>query len=131
MQNVWEADFKNPKTHWGKKLTKRMSVWLLSRSQYTLLYMRLADHITLNFYNNMLTAAVFLNIKKSLDTTWLSDLLHILSELEFLTSPIKLIASFSLTENVVFTDDKFSTPRKIVAGVLHIPSLTQYCTVYT
>jgi hypothetical protein len=62
--------------------------------------MRLADHITLNFYNNMLMAAVFLNIKKALDTIWLSDLLYIMSELEFLTSLIKLIASFSLTENL-------------------------------
>jgi hypothetical protein len=32
--------------------------------------MRLADHITLNFYSNMLTAAVFLDIKKAFATTW-------------------------------------------------------------
>jgi hypothetical protein len=35
----------------------------------TLQYMRLADNITLNFNNNILTGAVFLDIAKVLDTT--------------------------------------------------------------
>jgi hypothetical protein len=32
-------------------------------------HMRVADHITQNFSNNMLTAAVLLDIKKAFDTT--------------------------------------------------------------
>jgi hypothetical protein len=32
--------------------------------------MRLADHVTLNFNNNMSTAAVILDIEKAFDTTW-------------------------------------------------------------
>jgi hypothetical protein len=56
--------------------------------------MRLADHITLNFNNNMSTAAVFLDIEKAPDKTWHSGLLYKLSELAFLSSLIKLIASF-------------------------------------
>jgi hypothetical protein len=54
--------------------------------------MRLEDHITLNFNYNMLTAAVFLDIKKAFDKTRHSGLLYKLSELAFLTSLIKLVA---------------------------------------
>jgi hypothetical protein len=79
---------------------------LLNSSQFgfradhstTLQYMRLADHVTLNFNNNMSMAAVFLNIEKAFDTTWHSGLLQKLSELEFSTGLIKLIAFFSLTK---------------------------------
>jgi hypothetical protein len=50
---------------------------LLSASQFgfradhrtALQSMTLADHVTLNFNNNMSTAAVFLNIEKAFDTT--------------------------------------------------------------
>jgi hypothetical protein len=48
---------------------------LLNASQFgfradhstTLQYMRVADHFTLKFNNNMLTAAVFLDIEKAFD----------------------------------------------------------------
>jgi hypothetical protein len=60
----------------------------------TLQCMRLAEHVTLNFNNNMAKALVFLNIEKAFDTTWHSALVYILSELEFSTNLIKLIASF-------------------------------------
>jgi hypothetical protein len=60
----------------------------------TLQCMRLADHITLNFNNNMSMAAVFLDIEKAFDITWHSGLLNKLSELQFLTSLFKLIVSF-------------------------------------
>jgi hypothetical protein len=56
--------------------------------------MRLTDHVTLNFNNNMSTAAVFLGIEKAFDTTWHPGLLYKLSELKFSASLIKLIASF-------------------------------------
>jgi hypothetical protein len=36
----------------------------------TLEYMLLADHVTLNFSNDMSTAAVLLNIEKTFDTTF-------------------------------------------------------------
>jgi hypothetical protein len=40
----------------------------------TLQCMRLTDYVTLNFKNNMSTAAVFLDIEKAFDTAWHSDL---------------------------------------------------------
>jgi hypothetical protein len=39
--------------------------------------MRLTDHVTLNFNNNMFTTAVFLDIEKAFDTTWHLGLLLI------------------------------------------------------
>jgi hypothetical protein len=60
--------------------------------------MRLTYYVILNLDNNMATVAVFLHIEKAFDTSRHSDLLYKLSELEFLTSLIKLIASFLLVE---------------------------------
>jgi len=58
------------------------------RARYitTLQSMRLTDHVTLNFSNNMSMAAVFLDIEKAFDTPCL---LHKLSKLHL----IKLIIS--------------------------------------
>jgi hypothetical protein len=93
--------------------------------------MRLADHVTLNFNNNMATAAVFVDIEKAFDTTWHSGLLYKLLELEFSTSFIKAIASF-LTDRKfeVLVEGEFSTPRKITAGVPQGSVLAQFFTVY-
>jgi hypothetical protein len=55
--------------------------------------MRLTDHVALNF-NNMSTAAVFLDIEKAFDTTWHTGLLYKLSKMDFSTSLIKLTSSF-------------------------------------
>jgi hypothetical protein len=52
------------------------------RHSTTLQCMRLTDHVTLNFNNNMPTAAVFLDIEKAFDTTWHLGLLYKLSELK-------------------------------------------------
>jgi hypothetical protein len=79
--------------------------------------MRLADHVTLNFNNNVLTAAVFLNFKKAFYTTWHSGLLCKLSQLAFLTSLVKLIASFLTDKNKVLVEGEFSASRNIVAKV--------------
>jgi hypothetical protein len=54
-----------------------------ARHRMTLHCMRLMDHVTLNFNNNMSTAAVFLDIEKAFDTTWDNCLLYKLSEMEF------------------------------------------------
>jgi hypothetical protein len=80
--------------------------------------MRLEDHVTLNFNNNMLMAAVSFDIEEAFDTTWHSGLVYKLSELEILTSLIKLIASL-LTDRKfkIFVESEISTPRKIAAGV--------------
>jgi hypothetical protein len=76
--------------------------------------MSLVDHVTINFNNNMLTAAVFLDIKKAFNTMWQSGLLHKLSELEFSTCLIKIIASFLTNRKIKFlVEGEFSTPRKI------------------
>jgi hypothetical protein len=40
-----------------------------ARHSTTLLCMKLADHVTLNFNNNMSTAAAFLDTEKAFDTT--------------------------------------------------------------
>jgi hypothetical protein len=84
----------------------------------TLQCMRLADHVTVNFKNNMSTAAVFLHIEKTFNTTWHSGLLHILLESEFLISLIKLICSF-LTDRIFkfLVEGEFSMEREMAAGV--------------
>jgi hypothetical protein len=64
------------------------------------------------------TAAVFLDIEKSFDTTWHLGLLYKLSKLKFSISLIKLISSF-LSERKfrVSVEGKVSTARDIQAGV--------------
>jgi hypothetical protein len=54
-----------------------------ARHSTTLQYMRLEDHVTLNFNYNMSTAAVFLDIEKAFDTTWHPGLIYKLSKLQF------------------------------------------------
>jgi len=56
--------------------------------------MRLTDHVTRNFNNNMSTAAVFFDIEKAFDSTWNPGLLHKLSKLHFSSTLIKLTGSF-------------------------------------
>jgi hypothetical protein len=58
----------------------------------TLQCMRLEDHVTLNFNNDMSTVAVFLDMEKAFDTTCNSGLLYKLLELGFSTGLITLIA---------------------------------------
>jgi hypothetical protein len=70
-------------------------------------------------------AAVFLDIKKAFDNTWPSGLLYKLSELEFSTSLIRLIASFLADRKFeVLVEGEFSMPRKIAAGVAQGSVLT-------
>jgi hypothetical protein len=59
-----------------------------ARHSTTLQCMRLADHVTLHFNNNMSTAAVSLDIKEAFDTTWHPGLLYKLAKLQFLTNLI-------------------------------------------
>jgi hypothetical protein len=59
-----------------------------ARHSTTLQCMRLTDHVSLNFNNNMSTAVVFLDIEKAFDTTWHPGLIYKLSEFQF---PISLI----------------------------------------
>jgi hypothetical protein len=54
----------------------------LARHSTTLQCRRLRD-VTLNFNNNMSTAAAFFDIEEAFDTTWHLDLLYKISELEF------------------------------------------------
>jgi hypothetical protein len=74
--------------------------------------MRLIDHVTLNF-NNMSTAAVFLDIEKAFDTTWHNGLLYKLSKMDFSASLIKIISSFLS----VSVEGEMSAPRIMKAGV--------------
>jgi hypothetical protein len=89
-----------------------------ARHSTTLQCMRLTDHVTLNFNNNMSTAAVFLDIEKAFDTTWHTGLLYKLYKLKYSTNLIKLISSF-LPERkfTVSVEGKISTPRYIQAGM--------------
>jgi hypothetical protein len=80
--------------------------------------MRLTDHVSLNFNNNMSAAAVFLGIEKAFDTTWHPGLLNKLSELQFPISLIKLIASFLTNRTFkASVEGELSSPRKVAAGV--------------
>jgi hypothetical protein len=56
-----------------------------ARHSTTLECIKLADHVTLNFNNNMSTAAVFLDIEKAFNPTWQPGLLYKLSKLQFST----------------------------------------------
>jgi hypothetical protein len=47
-----------------------------ARHSTTLQCMRLIDHGTLNFSNNISTASVFLDIEKAFDTIWHLSLLY-------------------------------------------------------
>jgi hypothetical protein len=97
-----------------------------ARHSTTLLQcMRLADHVTLHFNNNMCTAAIFLDIEKACDSIWLPGLLYKLSKLQFSTSLFKLIGSFlSQREFRVSVDSEMSTPRYMQAGVPQSSVLT-------
>jgi hypothetical protein len=80
--------------------------------------MRLTDHVTLNFNNNMSMAAVFLDIEKAFDKTWHLGWLYKLSELKFSTTLIKLINYFlSQRKFRVSVEGELSTPREIQAEV--------------
>jgi hypothetical protein len=80
--------------------------------------MKLADRVNVNFNNDMSMDAVFLDIEKALDTTWHSGLLYKLSEFEFSTDLIKLIAPFLSDRRFeVLVEGEFSTPRNLPVGV--------------
>jgi hypothetical protein len=53
--------------------------------------MRLEDHVTLNFNNNLLTTAVFLDIEKAFHTTWHSGILYTFLKFEFSTSFVNIV----------------------------------------
>jgi hypothetical protein len=79
--------------------------------------MRLTEHVTLNFNNNMSRAVVFLDIEKAFGTTRNSGLLYKLSEVAFSTNLITLIASFLTNRKLkVLVEGKFSTPRERAPG---------------
>jgi hypothetical protein len=88
-----------------------------ARHRMTLQSIRIADQVTLHF-NNMSTAAVFLDIEKASDTTWHPGLLYMLPKLQFSTSLIKLISSFlSQRKFRVSVGGEISTSRYMQAGV--------------
>jgi len=87
------------------------------RHSATFQCMWLTDHVTLKF-NNMSTAAVFLDIKRAFDTTWHPGLSYKLSKLYFSANLIKLVSSHLLNRKFrVTVEGELSTPRKIQAGV--------------
>jgi hypothetical protein len=78
------------------------------------------DNVTLNFNNNISTAAVFLDIEKNFDKTWNLGLVYKLSTLQFSISLIKLVYSFlSKTKFIVSVEGEMSPPRNIQGGVLY------------
>jgi hypothetical protein len=80
--------------------------------------MMLADHVTIDFNNNISTAVVFLDIEKTFDITWQPGFLYKLSKLQFSISLIKLIGSFlSQGKFRVSVEGEMSTPRYMQAGV--------------
>jgi hypothetical protein len=90
-----------------------------ARHTTTLQCMRLTDQVTLNFNNNMSTAAVFLDIRKAFDTTWHPGMLYKLSKLKFSISLVKLISFFLSQRKLrVTVEGEMFTLRDIQAGVL-------------
>jgi hypothetical protein len=88
-----------------------------ARHNTALQRMRLKDHVTLNFEDNMSTAAVFLDIEKAFDNTWQPGLLYKLPNLEFSASLIRLISSFlSQRKFRVSVECEMSMPKKMQAG---------------
>jgi hypothetical protein len=80
--------------------------------------MKLTDYVSLNFKNNMSMAAVFLDIEKAFDITWDLGLLYKLSELQFLTSLVKLIASFLTNRKLkVSVEGELPSTTKVAAEV--------------
>jgi hypothetical protein len=89
-----------------------------ARHSTTLQCMRLMDHVTLNFYNNMSTSAVFLDTEDAFAITWYVGSLCQTSKLKFLISLIMLISSLlSQRKFRISVEDGMSTPRDIQAGV--------------
>jgi hypothetical protein len=74
--------------------------------------------VTLNFNNNLATAAVFLDIEKAFDTTWQPGFLYKLLKLNLPICIVKFIGSF-LTDRKfkVSAEGELSAPREIQAGV--------------
>jgi hypothetical protein len=83
--------------------------------------------VTLNFDNNISTAAIFLDIGKAFDTKWHTDLLYKLSKLECSSSLLKLVISFLSQRKVsVSIDGEMSTPREMQAEVPQGSVLSPY-----
>jgi hypothetical protein len=79
----------------GENLPRRHFVY--HKSHLTRPGMRRTYHVTLNFNNNMSTAAIFFSIEKAYDTTRHLGLLYILSTLQF--SITSLLSLSFLMEN--------------------------------
>jgi hypothetical protein len=69
------------------------------RHSTTLQCMKLTDHVTLDFNNNVYMSAVFLDIEKAFAKTWHIYFLHKLFKLKCSVSLIKLISS-SFSEKI-------------------------------
>jgi hypothetical protein len=95
--------------------------------------MRLTEHVTLNFNNNMSTAVLFLNIEEAFDTAWHFTLLYtrILSVLKLSISLLKLISSFPfLRKFKVLVEGEMSTTRPIQPGCHMVSSCSPYSTAF-
>jgi hypothetical protein len=106
------------KRHIGESnLLNASQLGLSARHSTTLQCMRLADHVTLNFNNNISTAAAFLDIEKAFDTTWHPGLLLSYINCNFRPISLRLSARFFRIENSVSVEGEFSPPRYMQAGV--------------
>jgi hypothetical protein len=77
--------------------------------------MTLTDRVTLNFNNNLATAAAFL---EAFHTTWQPGLLYKLLKLNLPVSMVKIISSFLAVRKCnVSVEDELSTFSDIQAGV--------------
>ena len=94
--------------------------------------MRLTDHVTLNFNNNLSMTAVFLDFEKASDSTWHSGLLYKLLKQNVSFSTVKLIRSFLSNRRIpVSVEGELSTPREIQAVGYKVPSCPTYCIICT
>jgi hypothetical protein len=92
-------------------------------------HIRLMDHITLNFNNNIYSAAVFLHTEKAFDKAWHLGLLYKLLKLKFLTRLIKLISCF-LSQRKFWSKVKCLSQGIYKQGCYKTPSCPPHFTAY-
>jgi hypothetical protein len=102
----------------GKNLLNLSQLGFRTNHSTVIQCVRLKDHVTLNFNNNMSTPAVFLDIEEAFDILWHPGLLYKLSTMDFSPNLIRLNSSFlSQRKFSVSMQGEMSMLRYINAGV--------------
>jgi len=109
----------------GKNRTEQHA---FHRQHSTILQLiNLTDTLCLNFNNHLKTAAIFLDVEKAFDRVWHHGLLHEMSQLNTLTTLIKIMQSFLSDRTFrVRVENQLSINRPVHAGVPQGSCLSPY-----